>query len=79
MSFIGPVQSNTTCNSFPKIFGGTSSGTFLYQIDVYNDYLALVGDTHDAFTGITTISYWPFLALTSISTGGKYYWAKALS
>jgi hypothetical protein len=79
MSLFGPVQSTTTCNSFPKIFGGSSSGTYLYHIDVYNDYLALVGDTHDTFTGITTVAYWPFLALTSISTQGKYYWAKALS
>jgi hypothetical protein len=78
MSLIGPVQSTTTCNSFPKIFGGSSSGTYLYHIDVFNDYLALVGDTYDnSLTG--TSSAIPYLALTSISTGGKYYWAKALS
>jgi len=79
ISFIGVVQS-TTCNSFPKIFGGSSSHTYLNHIDVYNDYLALAGHTFDNYlTGITTTSYIPYLALTSISTGGKYYWAKALS
>jgi hypothetical protein len=69
MSLIDLVQSTTTCNSFPKIFGGSSYWTELSQIDIFNDYLAL--------TGSADIS--PFLALTSISTGGKYYWAKALS
>ena len=80
MSLIGPVQSATTCNSFPKIFGGSLANTLLYHIDVFNDYLALAGGTYDnTLTGITTTSYIPYLALTSISTGGKYYWAKALS
>jgi hypothetical protein len=78
MSLIGPVQSTTPCNSFPKIFGGSSSHTYLYHIDVFNDYLALAGDTWDnSLTGIS--SFIPYLALTSISTGGKYYWAKALT
>ncbi len=46
ISFIGVVQSATiTCNSFPKIFGGSSGDTFVLQIDVYNDYLALAGGT----------------------------------
>jgi hypothetical protein len=50
----------------------------LKQIDAYNDYLALAGNTNDnSLTGIT--SYIPYLALASISGGGKYYWAKALS
>jgi hypothetical protein len=45
---------------------------------VYNDYLALAARTEDNFlTGITTTSAISFLALTSISTAGKYYWAKA--
>jgi hypothetical protein len=80
ISFIAVVQSTTTCNSFPKIFGGGSSDTYLFHIDVYNDYLALAGATYDnSITGITTTSDIPYLALTSISTGGKYYWAKALS
>ena len=79
MSLIGPVKSTTPCNSFPKIFGGNSASTYLYHIDVFNDYLALAGDTWDnSLTGITGF-YIPYLALTSISTGGKYYWAKALS
>jgi hypothetical protein len=55
MSFIVPVQSITPCNSFPKIFGGSSANTILFQIDVYNDYLALAGATYDnSITGITT-------------------------
>jgi hypothetical protein len=79
MSFVDPVQSTTPCNSFPKIFGGGSDDTALYHIDVFNDYLALVGHTRDySLTGITGFNI-PYLALTSISTGGKYYWAKALS
>ena len=78
MLFIGPVQSTTPCNSFPKIFGGSLDGTFTYHFDVYSDYLALAGYTRDSsLTG--TSSSIPYLALTSISTGGKYYWAKALS
>ena len=52
MSLIGPIQS-TTCNSFPKIFGGSQQHTFLINIDVYNDYMALAGDTSDgSITGI---------------------------
>jgi hypothetical protein len=80
MSFIGSVQSTTSCNSFPKIFGGSSGDTNLYHIDAYNDYLAFAGYTFDSsLTGITTGSYRPHLALASISTACKYYWAKALS
>ena len=80
VSLIGPTQSITPCNSFPKIFGGLSGGTTVSQIDVYNDYLALAGDTFDnSLTGIPTSLRIPYLALSSISTSGKYYWAKALS
>jgi hypothetical protein len=76
---IGPVQSTTTCNSFPKIFGGSSSDTYLYHIDVFNDYLALAGDTWDySLKGITGFNI-PYLSFTSISRGEKYYWAKGLS
>jgi hypothetical protein len=78
ISSIGAVKSTSTCNSFPKIFGGSSGDTYLLHIDVFNDYLALAGDTCDNdLTGIP--SYIPYLALASISGGGKYYWAKALS
>jgi hypothetical protein len=82
ISFIRPTQSNTntTCNSFPKIFGGNTGDSNIFHIDVYNDYLALAGSTYDnSLTGKTTFSPIPYLALTSISKGGKYYWAKALS
>jgi hypothetical protein len=38
------------------------------------------GTTSDnSITGITTTSSFPYVALQSISTGGKFYWAKALS
>lgn len=30
----------TACNSFPKIFGGNNGDSYLYQMDVFNDYLA---------------------------------------
>jgi hypothetical protein len=77
-SLINPVESAATCNNFPKIFGGNLGHANLYQIDVYNDYLAMAGRTTDST--LTEISeYIPYLAVSSISTGGKYYWAKALS
>jgi hypothetical protein len=80
ISLISTVKSTPTCNSFPKIFGGSSSHTFLFHIDAFNDYLALAGETYDnSLTAIITTSYIPYLALASISGGGKYYWAKALS
>lgn len=80
ISLIGTVESTPTCNSFPKIFGGTSHSTGLYHIDAFYDYLALAGHTYDNdLTGIITSTYIPYLALASISGGGKYYWAKTLS
>jgi hypothetical protein len=75
---MGAVRTTPTCNSFPKIFGGSLADTYLIQIDAFNDYLALAGGTVDnSLTGI--ISGIPYLALASISGGSKYYWAKALS
>jgi hypothetical protein len=42
--------------------------------------MALAGANFDnTLTGIITLDRIPFLALASISGGGKYYWAKALS
>jgi hypothetical protein len=80
ISSIGAVKSTPTCNSFPKIFGGSLSNTTLIHIDAFNDYLALAGSTKDNdLTGIITTDTIPYLALASISGGGKYYWAKALS
>jgi len=41
--------------------------------------LALVGDTWDSsITGIESTKV-QYIAVTSVSTGGKYYWAKVLS
>jgi hypothetical protein len=42
-----PSIEGTACNSFPKIFGGSNGNTQLYQIDVYNDYLAMAGMSED--------------------------------
>ncbi len=71
---------STACNNFPKLFGGSSGSTYLLHIDIFNDYLALAGDTYDSvLLGTSTSSGIPYLALISISTGGKYYWAKALT
>jgi hypothetical protein len=73
------IKATTPCNSFPKIFGGNSGDSVLYQIDVFNDYLAMAGGTLDnSLTGITN-SWIPYIALQSISIGGKIYWAKAFS
>jgi hypothetical protein len=42
--------------------------------------LAIAGSTYEkTLTGIITDLTIPYLALTSISGGGKYYWAKVLS
>ena len=50
----------------------------MVQIDVFNDYLAMAGDTYDnSLTGIS--GRIPFVALQSISSAGKYYWEKAFS
>jgi hypothetical protein len=67
-----------TCNSFPKIFGGAGN-TYLLHIDVFSDYLALVGYTEDtSLTGLTSGSR-PFIAVTSVAIPDYYYWAKVLS
>ena len=50
------------CNSFPKIFGGTSDHSYMYQIDVFNDYIAMGGATFDdTLTG--TFGWIPYVAL----------------
>ena len=69
-----------TCNSFPKIFGGSGQDTYLFHIDVFADYLAMVGGTFDATlaTGLTSGPY-PFIAVTSVAIPVTYYWAKVLS
>jgi hypothetical protein len=48
------VQAN--CNSFPKIFGGSGYDTKLYHIDLFADYLAMVGEiTDSSLTGLSSI------------------------
>ena len=69
-----------TCNSFPKIFGGSGHDTYLYHIDVFADYLAMVGETWDGtLTGLTSGTRYPYIAVTSVAIPVTYYWAKVLS
>ncbi len=70
-----------TCNSFPKIFGGSGHDTYLFHIDVFADYLAMVGATLDTSlaTGLTSGTRYPLIAVSSVAIPDKYYWAKVLS
>ena len=64
------------------MFGGSYGNTVLNHIDAYNDYLALAGRTYDSkLAGITLTSSIcvPYIALSSIATSGKYYWAKVFT
>ena len=76
--FLALSPSMQALNSFPKVFGGDSGDSYLYHIDVYNDYLAMVGGTCDnSLTGISSCV--PYIVLQSVGTAGKIYWAKANS
>ena len=67
-----------TCNSFPKIFGANAGHSYLRQIDVNGDYVAMGGNMDDtSLTGLT--SSLPYVAVMSVSTGSYFYWSKALS
>jgi len=73
------ISSQATCNSFPKIFGGSGHDSLLYHIDVFSDYLAMVGETLDkSLTGIS-MGFRPLIAVTSVAIPDYYYWAKVLS
>jgi hypothetical protein len=77
---LGDSYQAPTCNSFPKIFGGSGGNTYLSQIDVFADYLAMVGNTRDTtLTGLSSVPYYPFIAVTSVAIPDTYYWAKVLS
>ena len=77
---LGDSYQAPTCNSFPKIFGGSGDYSFLIHIDVFADYLALVGYTFDTtLTGLSSGPYYPFIAVTSVAIPDTYYWAKVLS
>jgi hypothetical protein len=65
------------CNSFPKIFGGSSGFTLVYQIDVFDDYLAFAGGSY-AFDLTQAFPLVPYITLTSISMN-KYFWSKAFN
>ena len=72
------LNSFVPCNSFPKIFGGNDGDSYLSQIDVIGDYVAMGGDT-DASKLTKSTSYLPYVAVMSVSTSNYFYWAKALS
>jgi hypothetical protein len=77
---LGDSYQAPICNSFPKIFGGSGHNSFLHNINVFADYLAMVGNTWDtALTGLTSGTRYPYIALTSVAIPDKYYWAKVLS
>jgi hypothetical protein len=47
---------------------------------VFADYLAMVGNTRDTtLTGLSSVPYYPFIAVTSVAIPDTYYWAKVLS
>ena len=48
---------------------------------MFADYLAIVGDTWDVSlaTGLTSGTFYPYIAVTSISIPDTFYWAKVLS
>ncbi len=80
IQIISSINANPPCNIFPKFFGGGVGDTFIYQIDVFNDYLALGGHTLDnQLTGLTSTSPFPYIALASISMSTMYYWSKVFS
>ncbi len=41
------ITYNAPCNIYPKVFGANTGDSYLNQIDVYGDYLAMAGDTND--------------------------------
>jgi hypothetical protein len=50
------------------------------HIDVFADYLAMIGFTCDGtLTGLTSGPRFPFIAVPSVAIPEKYYWAKVLS
>jgi hypothetical protein len=71
-----PIPPSAPCNAFPLVFGANSGHSYLNQIDIYGDYLALAGDTNDQeLTGST--SQLPYIAMMSMSISNYFYWAKA--
>ena len=50
-----PSLVGAPCNSFPKMFGGSSEDAYLKHIDVFDDYLAFTGMTSDS--SLTSINY----------------------
>jgi hypothetical protein len=73
---ISQAQTSSSCNSFPIIF---RAGYFSH-IDIFADYLVIVGDTDDTLlTGLPSGSRYPLIVLASIAIPDKYYWAKVLS
>jgi hypothetical protein len=79
-AIIPSLDATTSCNSFPKIFGGQNGNTIIYQMDVFNDYLAFGGHSFDdTLTGVISSNSIPYISLTSVSVSTKYYWSKVFS
>ena len=78
LAFISkPVTSTACTNIFPKVFGadqayntGGTQHTYLAQIDIYSDYLALCGDTKSVSLIGPTSSVVPYVAVLSMATTG---------
>jgi hypothetical protein len=58
-----PSINSESCNSFPKIFGGNEGDTHLMQIDVYNDYLAMIGYNYERSIYTDYMDYFPYILL----------------
>jgi len=80
ITILGDSYQAPTCNSFPKIFGGSVERTYLVHIDVFADYLAMVGNTRvtTLASGLSSGTYYPFIAVTSVAIPDTYYWVKVL-
>ena len=46
------------------------------QIDVYNDYLAMIGYNYERSIYTDYMDYFPYILLQSITAGDMIYWAK---
>jgi hypothetical protein len=79
-----PGNALSCSTNFPKILGGDPStnsntgDTYLYQIDIFQDYLALGGKLSSySLTG--TSSNVPYMAVLSVANCALLNWAKAFT
>lgn len=45
LAFHTVSPATSPCNNFPLIFGGSIGDTSIFQIDIFDDYLAIGGST----------------------------------